>query len=255
VCAVLLAPPVLLLIATGLCNLPPLAWATAGCSSRSHSEASGGTASAGRTAAPKTATGPVQGSSDEEEAPGHARWRLLAVGLVSVAVLLGTGQLPVSAESALVRSKIRMGGASTLDGGSRKTITRGMNLDGADYSKQDLSGVSFQQSILRAAKFKDANLVGASFFDADLAGSDFTGADMTRANLELARLTDAIFTNTVANGMYVNGTTKMEPANIDGADFTDSFFRKDQLQYLCKIATGTNPITKVDTRESLMCPE
>lgn len=182
-------------------------------------------------------------------------WRPLSMAFLSLLMVAGAAQSPVQAENALVSSKIMAGAASTQDSGVRKNITRGINLERANFSNRDLSGVSFQQSIIRDAKFIGTKLVGTSFFDADLANSDFTGADMTQANLELARLTGANFTNTIAMNMYVNGTTRMEPETIEGADFSETIFRKDQLQYLCKIARGTNPVTKVDTRESLMCPE
>ena len=56
-------------------------------------------------------------------------------------------------------TKIRKGGASTLQQGISKSITRGVNLDGTDFSKQNLKGVAFQQSIVRNADFSGSNLV------------------------------------------------------------------------------------------------
>lgn len=43
-------------------------------------------------------------------------------------------------------------------------------------------------------------------------------------------------------------------AKIDDTDWSDVVLRKDQQMYLCSIAAGTNPVTGVDTRESLVCP-
>jgi len=177
------------------------------------------------------------------------------LGLAAAFLGVGLSEQPAAAESAQVRSKIMAGGASSITKTVKKNITRGVRLDDANYSGQDLTGIAFQQSIVRYGNFKGAKLVGASFFDADLEGSDFSGAEMSQANLELARCTKTIFDNAVATEMYVNGTTQMMPISIDGADFTDTPFRKDQKDYLCKIAKGTNPVTKVSTRESLMCPE
>lgn len=187
--------------------------------------------------------------------------RTLGAAVLAAAVAiagLAFSPAPVAAEGAAAlasKSKMKQGGASTGDRGSKKNMTRGVVLDKADFSKQDLTGVSFQQSIVRNAKFVETKLQGASFFDANLEGTDFTGANMNQANIELARFQGAILTNAVMTEMYMNGTTRMEPADIVGADFTDTPMRKDQQAFLCKIASGTNPTTQVATRESLMCPE
>jgi uncharacterized protein YjbI with pentapeptide repeats len=153
-------------------------------------------------------------------------------------------------------TKIKQGGASTLQRGIAKNITRGVNLDKSDFHGQNLKGVAFQQSIVRDTNFKGANLYSASFFDATLDGSDFEDADLTLANIELAQFKRANFKNTVARQMYVVGTTNFEGiASIENSDWTETELRKDQKKYLCSLpsAKGTNTITGVDTRESLMC--
>lgn len=43
-------------------------------------------------------------------------------------------------------------------------------------------------------------------------------------------------------------------AKVDNTDWTDAVLSKTTLRQLCAIASGTNPKTGVDTRESLMCP-
>ncbi|CAK9018633.1 unnamed protein product [Durusdinium trenchii] len=188
---------------------------------------------------------------------GGSAWSAALLSTVA-ALLLGWNQaVPASAYNAMADSKVMAGGASTTgkNSGSNKNITRGVDLTRADYSGKKVVGVSFQQSIVREGKFVNADVQSSSFFDADLANADFTGANLNQVNFELARLSGAILDNAVATEMYVNGTTKMDVKSIDGADFTDTIFRQDQVNYLCEIAKGTNPTTKVSTRDSLGCAE
>mmetsp|Transcript_17023 Transcript_17023/g.32213 ORF Transcript_17023/g.32213 Transcript_17023/m.32213 type:complete len:279 (-) Transcript_17023:357-1193(-) len=160
--------------------------------------------------------------------------------------------------SNVANSKITTGGASTLQTGRTIAITRGVNLDNSDFSNQNLKGVAFQQSIVRNANFKGSNLVGASFFDATLDGTDFEDTDMTQVNLEMAQLSRANLKNAVVREMYVGGATIFDGIkNIENTDWTDTYLSKYQKKLLCNhpTAIGTNPVTGVDTRESLMCTD
>lgn len=148
-------------------------------------------------------------------------------------------------------SKIQGGGASTLQGGRRITITRGVNLDNTNWKGEDLRGVAFQQSVVRGANFQGADLRTASFFDADLSGSDMANAKAAQVNLEMADLTNVDMTNADLTEAYVTGAVLNGPkgalTKIDNTDWTDAQLRKDQRTYLCTIAKGENPLTGVET--------
>ena len=51
-------------------------------------------------------------------------------------------------------------------------------------------------------------------------------------------------------------SARLGGATIKNADFSGVILRKDILEKVCNLptASGTNPVTQADTRESLMCP-
>lgn len=106
-------------------------------------------------------------------------------------------------------------------------------LDGADFSGADLRGAVFNGSDLSQAK-----LHGIDFTDGIGYLSNFAGADLSDAVLTSAMLLRSNFKN----------------ANVTGADFSFAVLDRPQVLQLCKTASGVNPVTGVDTRESLGCP-
>ena len=132
----------------------------------------------------------------------------------------------------------------------------GYSLEGEDYSMQKLNGKEFRGSRCANAKFDGAALRSTSFFQADLSGVSFAGADMTGASLEEAGLDGVNLENAVLVSAYFTRTVA-DAVNIKGADFSEAVMPEKTTKALCarSDATGKNPTTGLETRESLMCPD
>jgi uncharacterized protein YjbI with pentapeptide repeats len=83
--------------------------------------------------------------------------------------------------------------------------------------------------------------------ESSLHGADFTGGIAYLVDFKGADLRDAVLVEAIML------RSRFDETDITGADFTDAVLDGVQAYKLCARATGVNPKTGVETRESLGC--
>ena len=131
-----------------------------------------------------------------------------------------------------------------------------------DYGKQSLIGTDFSGADLKGATFyltdlQDANLSGCDLQNATLYGAKLKDTNLSNSNLREVTLDSAVLegtdlTNTNLEDSFAY-STQFKNVKIQGADFTNVFLPKDVVRKFCEDASGINPFTSRETKDTLEC--
>lgn len=158
-----------------------------------------------------------------------------------VACLMAVATLTIwSSSPALAASSSALKLSDDLDPSTKDYS--GQSLIQREFVSVELQGANFSKADLRGTVFNGANLVGANLHEADLSDAMLYVTDLTRADLTDANLTATMLLK-----------TNLNDADIAGADFSYATIDRNQRIQLCLRASGVNPTTGVNTRDSLEC--
>lgn len=161
---------------------------------------------------------------------------------------------PVAALALLAAAALSAAAAPAMAVSGGGLDYAGTDLSGQDFSNGNYKGKDFTQVLAKATNFAKSNLQGCRFYRAYLVNADFTGSDIRGAALEDTSMDGASLKNVLAAGAYF-GQSLVDVETLENGDFTDATVPPKTLALVCERddVKGTNPVTGVDTRESLMC--
>lgn len=174
-------------------------------------------------------------------------WKRILSAAMAAAVIASSSGVPAMAElnrfEADTRGEFGIGSAAQYGSADlSKTVHSNENFRRANFTSADM-----RESDFSGSTFNGAYLEKAVAYKANFSGADLSDTLMDRMVLNEANLTNAVLVRSVLTRSDLGG------AKIEGADFSDAVIDLLQKQALCKYATGTNPLTGVDTRKSLGC--
>lgn len=160
---------------------------------------------------------------------------------------------PVAALALLAATALSAAPAVAVSGGGLDYA--GLDISGQDFSNGNYKGKDFTQVLAKATSFAKSNLQGCRFYKAYLVNVDFMGSDLRGASLEGTSMDGVSLKDAQLQGVYF-GQSLIDVQSMENADFSDASIPTKTLPLVCDRddVKGTNPVTGVDTRDSLMCP-